>query len=211
MNASSPDTSNATKERTLPHIHARNEGYSWVPPGLPADKVTDPISSNLNSSQTNKKVDSSTIFSSIPSSIYHLVITLNVLYDFSSFFFFLLFFSPSSSSPQIDRYFRELSNDKVPKTGSLGEKYRDKQLILQLPKQDLALPYCKFLEKEHHKAFEDFVNTRNECALDIGFVCESLSSSLVSNHNIYIYIYMATVCVVLSVRGEGSYRRNLLI
>lgn len=85
------------------------------------------------------------------------------------------------SFTQIDRYFRELPNHKVPKAGSPGEKYRDKQLILQLPKQDLALPYCKFLEREHHKAFEDFVNTRNECALDIGFVCESLTSPLVSS------------------------------
>ncbi|XP_022692622.1 uncharacterized protein LOC111262557, partial [Varroa jacobsoni] len=112
--ALSPDLSNSAKDRTLSHAHPRAQGYSWVPPGLPADKI--------------------------------------------------------------DRYFRELPNHKVPKASSPGEKYRDKQLILQLPKQDLALPYCKFLEKEHHKAFEDFVNTRNECALDIGFVCEALDA-----------------------------------
>ncbi len=68
---------------------------------------------------------------------------------------------------------------KVPLLGTQGEKYRDLQLIIQLPKQDLALAYCKFLEIENYKHFEDFVNNRNECALDIGYVRSSFDKKIV--------------------------------
>ncbi|CAG2122074.1 unnamed protein product, partial [Medioppia subpectinata] len=70
----------------------------------------------------------------------------------------------------IEQYFSQLPANKVPRLGTPGEKYRDRQLIVQLPKQDLALAYCKFIEPDNWKLFEDFVNTRNECALDIGFI-----------------------------------------
>ena len=36
------------------------------------------------------------------------------------------------------------------------------------------------MEKEHHKTFDEFVNTRNEAALDIGFVNQALDRPLVS-------------------------------
>lgn len=52
--------------------------------------------------------------------------------------------------------------------GTPGERYRDKQLLAQLPKQDLALTYCKHVALEHHNSYEDFVSARNEIALDIG-------------------------------------------
>jgi len=71
---------------------------------------------------------------------------------------------------QIEQYFSKLPEHKVPRLGTPGEKYRDRQLIVQLPKQDLALAYCKFIEPDNWKLFEDFVNTRNECALDIGYI-----------------------------------------
>lgn len=60
--------------------------------------------------------------------------------------------------------------DKVPKIGTPGEKYREKQLAYQLPKQDLALSYCKHVEAQHHNSYEDFVSARNEAALDIAYV-----------------------------------------
>ncbi|KAH7937526.1 hypothetical protein HPB49_012838 [Dermacentor silvarum] len=85
---------------------------------------------------------------------------------------------PGLSSAKIEEYFAQLPNHKVPRLGSPGEKYRDRQLIVQLPKQDLALAYCKFLERECHRAFEDFVNARNEIALDIGYVREALDKTL---------------------------------
>ncbi|CAN7977995.1 unnamed protein product, partial [Ixodes persulcatus] len=78
---------------------------------------------------------------------------------------------------QIEEYFSQLPNHKVPRLGTPGEKYRDRQLIVQLPKQDLALSYCKFLERECQRSFEDFVNARNEIALDIGYVREALEKT----------------------------------
>ncbi|GFR32615.1 prickle planar cell polarity protein 3 [Trichonephila clavata] len=81
---------------------------------------------------------------------------------------------PGLSNERIEEYFSQLPNHLVPQLGTPGEKYRDRQLILQLPKQDLAAAYCKFLEKDFVKNFEDFVNTRNEMALDIGYVRDHL-------------------------------------
>ncbi|XP_046980770.1 uncharacterized protein LOC124545856 [Schistocerca americana] len=77
------------------------------------------------------------------------------------------------STQQIEKYFSELPPEKVPEMGSVGEKYRDKQLVLQLPKQDLALAYCKHVETQHHASYEDFISARNEIALDIGYVREA--------------------------------------
>ena len=86
---------------------------------------------------------------------------------------------------QIDEYFAQLPNHKVPKWNTPGEKYREKQLLLQLPKQDLALAYCKNLDKMHFKSFEDFVNIRNEIALDIAYVKEFLDRQNVSINQKY--------------------------
>ena len=36
---------------------------------------------------------------------------------------------------KVDEYMEQLDNNKPPKVGSQGEKYRDLQLIIQLPKQ----------------------------------------------------------------------------
>ena len=38
---------------------------------------------------------------------------------------------------QIEEYFDNLPRSKVPKIGSSGERYREKQLLLQMPRQDL--------------------------------------------------------------------------
>lgn len=72
------------------------------------------------------------------------------------------------SSNKILRYFNTLPQDKVPKIDSNGERHREKQLSFQLPKQDLALSYCKHVEPQHHASYEDFITARNEIALDIG-------------------------------------------
>lgn len=60
----------------------------------------------------------------------------------------------------------------MPRIDTSGERYRDKQITHQLPKQDLALNYCKHIEQEHHASYEDFVAARNEIALDIGHVID---------------------------------------
>lgn len=56
----------------------------------------------------------------------------------------------------------------MPKINSIGDKYRCKMLTLQLPKHDLALTYCKHIDKEGIASYEDFISARNEIALDIG-------------------------------------------
>lgn len=61
----------------------------------------------------------------------------------------------------------------MPKIDSIGERYREKQISYQLPKQDLALSYCKHIEPQHNASYEDFVTARNELALDIGYVTDA--------------------------------------
>lgn len=61
----------------------------------------------------------------------------------------------------------------MPKIDTIGEKYREKQISYQLPKQDLALSYCKHIEPQHNASYEDFVTARNELALDIGYVTDA--------------------------------------
>ena len=58
----------------------------------------------------------------------------------------------------------------MPIIDSAGERHREKQLSLQLPKQDLALAYCHHVEPQNESSYEDFVAGRNELALDIGYV-----------------------------------------
>ncbi|RWS27718.1 four and a half LIM domains protein 2-like isoform X2 [Leptotrombidium deliense] len=85
---------------------------------------------------------------------------------------------PGITSDKVEVYFRKFPEEKVPKKGSKGEKYRDNQLVRQLPRQDLALAYCKFIEPEVRNKFQQFVNTRNESALDIGYVQASLETNI---------------------------------
>ena len=80
------------------------------------------------------------------------------------------------TSSKIQRYFDQLPQEKVPKIGSTGEKYRDKQLAHQLPRQDLTINYCKHVDTEHRAAYDDFIAARNEIALDVGFVRDSPST-----------------------------------
>lgn len=94
---------------------------------------------------------------------------------------------------QIDEYFAQLPNHKVPRWSTAGEKYREKQLILQLPKQDLALAYCQHLDKTHKKSFEDFVNIRNEIALDIAYVREYLDRQNVSDFAFFYHEFSSHI------------------
>lgn len=64
----------------------------------------------------------------------------------------------------------------MPKLGTAGEKYRDKQLAQQLPRQDLTLKYCKHVENDNRASYEDFIAVRNEIALDVGFIRDAADS-----------------------------------
>lgn len=80
------------------------------------------------------------------------------------------------TSSKIQRYFDQLPQEKVPKIGSNGEKYRDKQLAYQLPRQDLTINYCKHVDTEHRASYDDFIAARNEIALDVGFVRDATAA-----------------------------------
>ena len=76
--------------------------------------------------------------------------------------------------PQIEEYMDQLPNHKVPRVGTPGERYRDLQLIRQLPKQDLSDRYCKALEDPSEiKEFRIFRELRDQVAMDIGAVKEA--------------------------------------
>ncbi|KAG5677500.1 hypothetical protein PVAND_007257 [Polypedilum vanderplanki] len=80
------------------------------------------------------------------------------------------------TSSKIQRYFDLLPQDKVPKCGSQGEKYREKQLSFQLPRQDLTINYCKHVDTENRASYDDFIAVRNELALDVGYVKDAQAS-----------------------------------
>ncbi|XP_065316901.1 four and a half LIM domains protein 2-like isoform X2 [Gordionus sp. m RMFG-2023] len=59
----------------------------------------------------------------------------------------------------------QLPNNKVPRIGSAGERYRQQQLNLQLPKQDFSQAYCKYLTFNGNKRNdkENGSGTLNNC------------------------------------------------
>ncbi|KAI6228980.1 BMA-LIM-9, isoform c [Aphelenchoides fujianensis] len=83
---------------------------------------------------------------------------------------------PGLSRAKVEQYMASLPNHVVPRTNSVGEKYREKQLML--PRQDLSMAYCKHLKSAvERRIYEEFVNSRNEVALDIGYVCAELPAT----------------------------------
>lgn len=77
----------------------------------------------------------------------------------------------------------QLDNNKIPRVGTPGEKYRDIQLIVQLPKQDLAEEYCKQLQNpSQKKSFEDFRTMRDSIAMDIARI-NHITEDMVSLSN----------------------------
>ncbi|KAJ8315008.1 hypothetical protein KUTeg_007158 [Tegillarca granosa] len=81
---------------------------------------------------------------------------------------------PGLSNEQLEEYMDQLPNHKIPRLGTPGEKYRDIQLIRQLPKQDLSAQYCRMLRSALEvKEYNIFRELRDSIAMDIGFVKES--------------------------------------
>ncbi|CAB3410643.1 unnamed protein product [Caenorhabditis bovis] len=86
---------------------------------------------------------------------------------------------PGLSRKKVEEYMAQLPNNVVPRTNSIGEKVREKQLLLQLPRQDLSVAYCRNLSTAtERKVYEEFVNARNEIALDIGYVSPSIPKAM---------------------------------
>ncbi|XP_044752555.1 prickle planar cell polarity protein 3-B isoform X7 [Coccinella septempunctata] len=88
-------------------------------------------------------------------------------------------FVPSglTKANQVAQYYSLFPSHEVPKIGSEGEVNRSKRLVKQLPKQDLSLTVCKFIEGSHKGSYQDFIQARNEIALDIGYVKPAPCSS----------------------------------
>ncbi|VDO96561.1 unnamed protein product [Soboliphyme baturini] len=94
---------------------------------------------------------------------------------------------PGLTKQKVEEYMSQLPNHKVPRINTPGEKYRDRQLILQLPKQDLSSSYSKHLYTLLEKrAFEDFINKRNESALDIAYIRANSDKPSVSNDGVHL-------------------------
>ncbi|CAD1479218.1 unnamed protein product, partial [Heterotrigona itama] len=85
---------------------------------------------------------------------------------------------PGLPAHKVEEYFSMLPEISVPRLGTPGERYRDRQLAIQLPKQDLATAYCRHLNPKHVNSADDFMTARNEIALDIGSVQEILETDV---------------------------------
>ncbi|XP_032786784.2 uncharacterized protein LOC116924354 [Daphnia magna] len=86
---------------------------------------------------------------------------------------------PAGLGPdQIDGFMTCWPKDKVPKRNSQGDRWREHQLAFQLPRQDLALAYCRYVEPQNHASYQDFVAARNDIALDIAYVKETSTRAL---------------------------------
>jgi prickle len=87
-------------------------------------------------------------------------------------------------------FFDKYPEDQIPRLGSHGEKWREKALMFQIPKQDISANYCSFLANDLAiERYQQFINERNEHALDIGvcFVNED-NQDLVNSRFIGLYV-----------------------
>ncbi|XP_066975789.1 protein prickle-like isoform X2 [Macrobrachium rosenbergii] len=77
---------------------------------------------------------------------------------------------PGLKPEQVHLYFSALPEDKVPYVNSVGEKYRIKQLLHQLPPHDNEVRYCNGLGDEEKKELRLFSAQRKREALGRGSV-----------------------------------------
>ncbi|XP_076332296.1 uncharacterized protein LOC143237197 isoform X3 [Tachypleus tridentatus] len=78
---------------------------------------------------------------------------------------------PSGLKPeQVHLYFSALPEDKVPYVNSIGEKYRIKQLLHQLPPHDNEVRYCNGLSDEEKRELRLFSAQRKREALGRGTI-----------------------------------------
>lgn len=73
-----------------------------------------------------------------------------------------------------------LPNNQIPRLHTPGEKYRDRQLIIQIPKQDVSEEFCHFLgDAATNESFTQFLELRDETAFGIGKVKDYLPQDTV--------------------------------
>lgn len=71
---------------------------------------------------------------------------------------------------QVHLYFSVLPEEKVPYVNSIGEKYRIRQLLHQLPPHDNEVRYCSSLSEDEKKELRLFSAQRKREALGRGTV-----------------------------------------
>ncbi|CAH1265834.1 PRICKLE2 [Branchiostoma lanceolatum] len=77
---------------------------------------------------------------------------------------------PGLKPEQVHLYFNCLPEDKIPYVNSVGEKYRIKQLLHQLPPHDTEARYCSNLSEEEKRELRTFSSQRKREALGRGQV-----------------------------------------
>ncbi|XP_047736501.1 uncharacterized protein LOC108671430 isoform X2 [Hyalella azteca] len=77
---------------------------------------------------------------------------------------------PGLKPEQVHLYFSALPEDKVPYVNSVGEKYRIKQLLHQLPPHDNEVRYCNGLSEEERRELRLFSAQRKRESLGRGSV-----------------------------------------
>lgn len=94
---------------------------------------------------------------------------------------------------QVHQYFSGLPEDKVPYLNSLGEKYRVRQLLQQLPPHDNEVRYCNVLSEEEKRELRMFSSQRKREALGRGSVRPlplTMQGSICAKVMIYTCIWM---------------------
>ncbi|KAJ7327736.1 Prickle-like protein 2 [Desmophyllum pertusum] len=77
---------------------------------------------------------------------------------------------PGLNAEQVHAYMSSLPEEKVPYIDSLGERHRNKQIIVQLPPYDSEARFCNGLTDEEKRELRIFVALRKRDALDRGVV-----------------------------------------
>ncbi|GAB0089692.1 Protein prickle [Sergentomyia squamirostris] len=77
---------------------------------------------------------------------------------------------PGLRPDQVHLYFSQIPEDKIPYVNSVGERYRVRQLLQQLPPHDNEVRYCHSLSDEERKELRLFSAQRKRDALGRGTV-----------------------------------------
>lgn len=75
---------------------------------------------------------------------------------------------PGLTPKQVQKYFAALPQEQVPQVDSVGEKYRIRQLLQQLPPHDNEVRYCNELTEEEKRELRLFSEQRKRDALGRG-------------------------------------------
>lgn len=115
-----------------------------------------------------------------------------------------------------------LPEEKVPYVDSHGERYRNKQIIVQLPPYDSEAKFCNGLTDEEKRELRIFVALRKRDALDRGLVKQIPDVSegyscrevrMCKNCNFFSYLKIMHCCIRINllfyIFGEKHIHRKL--